>query len=243
MTADIFKYLEGELNDEQSKAFEKEMDNNKELREDVELCKDVDVFLEKKAEFEKLRQQVIQMHDNHEKEFGGKSIRLKYLKYSAVAASVVLIIGTIWFLTLFNNSTDSLYKQNFTAWQPKNITRGLNANETLLKWYELYSISDYYAVAETYKMLRESDMSNPQIALMYSCALMQQNNFEKAVEVLNSIDVTNSALLKAEYNWYTGLCYLKLDDSDNAQTFLKKLAGNKKYGEAASALLSEIEDE
>lgn len=241
MTTKLYNYLEGELSEQEKNSFEQKMAEQPNLKETVDLYNDVDDFMRHEMELEEMKARVSKIHENYEAEqkFGSK--RTIWLRWTSIAASILLIVGVVSFLALFNDRPSAIYKNHYTAWEPRAITRGHNTNDVLTQWITYYNAHDYKAAIEKFELLPQSYKEHPQVLLMYCSALMESESFEKALSVLDGFNLEGYSMFEHDFMWYISLCNLKLDNTSEALVGFAELKDTKKYGERVEAILSNME--
>lgn len=240
MNEEIFKYLEGKMNEQDALSLEQKMQHDEDFKEQVALCKNVDSFMEKEGDFEALRNRVIETNARFEKNNTTNKTKVLFLRWGSAAASVVIATGFTWYMVADSKTPQSIYNKNYSAWNQKNITRGDLKNSDLINWEELYSNHNYPLVIENYNLLDGNIQSSPQISLMLGCALMEQQQYREAINVFNAVDTKEYFLFNADLNWYKGLCYLKTNSIIDAEPLFEALLTDKKYGNKAQTILEKL---
>lgn len=241
MTTKLFEYLEGDLSTDERITFERKISRNPKLEETVSLYDDVNKFLEKDADIERLKLQIGELHHNYENHIDAKQRLIVWVKRCSVAASILLIVGFGGFYTLYNDSPSSIYNSNYMAWEPKNVTRG-NLNRTeLADWLLLYENKAYREAIDQFELLPQAIKEQPQVILMYSCALMQQDDYKKALGILAAFKLDGYSFFIDDFEWFTALNYLMLEEVDKAENSFNKLISSKKYGERAEKALKKLD--
>jgi tetratricopeptide (TPR) repeat protein len=69
---------------------------------------------------------------------------------------------------------------------------------------------------------------------------MQTQNFKEAIDAFKHYNENDIFIGYA--NWYTGLCYLKLNDRKNAVTYFEKttVIGSREYKQKAREILEKL---
>ncbi len=238
MIDDIFKYVEGSMSEEEKQAFEMELESNEELRKEYKLNQSLDNFLIKQVELEEIKSHVALAFDEVSSE---KNIRTRtlYVKWSSIAASLIITIMIT--ASVVRQSAFFIYKQNFELYAPAKITRGSENNEKLIYLTGLYVKQQFQEVVSTYNKLPHAVAMDPTVSIMYGCALMELESFDKAILTFDRIDASKSSLMKADLQWYKGLCYIKLKEFEEAKNTFSPLLDNKKYSERARKIVAKLD--
>lgn len=239
MTTDIFKYLEGNDSPKEKDAFEKRMTSDAAFKEEVMLCQNINQFIEKKVQDEEINEFAKEIHYDFLKRQKKRKGVPTYSWYAVVAILIIALgIFGVWFE---QNSIHRFYKSNYRAWQPGSINRGTSTEAKYSEWLEAYEHGDFEFAINEFKQLPLEQQTDAIVVLMYACAFIEADEFEQALNILNATSTAYSTMLTGEYNWYKGLCYLKLDDDLKAKNAFALLLTNNKYGTLASEILKKLD--
>ncbi len=142
-------------------------------------------------------------------------------KLTLIATAACLILAFFYFL---NNtqSNEELYASFFEEYpnvlQP--IIRGADENINY-NAFRAYENKDYRNAELAFENLIKID-KNPNLEFYYAMTLLNQNNFDKAKKVLNSLKAKKQDFL-AETYWYCALIALKNNDLKLTRKELEKL--------------------
>ena len=97
----------------------------------------------------------------------------------------------------------------------------------------------YLQNIESLKQANPSDYFQMGLCLMYQ----KKPNYLNAIKVFQKVQTLDASKYKDERNWYTALCYLMLNDIDEARFFLNKVLNSpsSRKREDAETLLKELE--
>jgi len=240
MTNEILEYLNNAMSDKQRADFEKRLANDQELRRKVKLHREVDIYLEKDAQIDDLKNRVKGIHmDLKARKARQKKRNLTYVM--AAAASVMIIVGSMFAYRYISYSPAYIYTQNYEAWDPGAITRGEDTDKNLRTLVGYYHKAQYQKVIDDFDLLTGNVDFDASIGLLKACSHMEIEEYQKALNVLDSIDASNSTMLGANVSWYSGLCYLRLKEFERAKSSFETLpAISKKYGPKAQKILKKI---
>ena len=234
----IFKVLNNEADEVMEKHLLAAMNKNPELSEIYDLNKALFVGIRNKG-----RQQILEQLKYLDSEYDNeKNSKSKSIYYWLVAAVLILsvCIGAVW----FSNNTDKsqnlfdAYFQHFELLET-NATRGGFSQESLLfKSTNIYSEREYSKAIE---LFRDAIDSTYQIENMYlGVSYLGNDNPRKAIEVFKKYIYSKGAF-KNDANWYIALSYIKLNDFESAQMFLREVVDNENAGIKASELMKKLE--
>ena len=238
MDQKILKYLEGEMSNDEKLEFEKDITQNIELQKKIALYRDVDRFLEADSKLNVISERVKNVHELYkEQQHNRKRI---YLTLKA-AASIALLFGVFTLIKFITTSPSRMFNKNYTAYSISESQRDASMIKEYDEWFDNYNKGYYKLVVDTYNTLPESQKLEAKTVLYYSCALMELNKYEDALNALQKVNVEDNLFINETFIWYKALCYLKLDDKFNAQQAFIILAKSNTYGEKATDILKKLE--
>ena len=214
-------YVDGEMDAQEQKDFELQMQGDAELRQYVEQYQQASIALSRHLSPDKnlgdLKQTLGNLNQQYFKP-EAKVVSFKnYTRWiSAVAA--VLILG----LTVFNPWRKSLYEEYGTAATMSVAERG-NGTETNLEKAAAYYNKKEFSQAE--KLLAKeytADAKNSLVAYYYAITLIEDKQEAKARGILQQLYNGESAF-KYDAAYYTALSYVKQKDYANAKLWLHKI--------------------
>lgn len=240
-TQKIINYLQQELNPHEKKVFEHEMAQNLELQKEVRFHEMVNEGIGKEIKVEAFR---MKLNNIHEKEFGKPKTKVLNLqnKWYWAAASITVFSGTaVYSLLKTNFSNDKLFNKYYDVWQPALTTRGIENERNLTAIYQNFESKKYIETLQSIEKLDANTLNSPKIQLLKGCTLMELNRFSEAIEVFNYFETGNYTLYTDAGQWYKALCYLKIDDTQNAQQLLINMIDEENsYSKEASELLKKL---
>ncbi|WP_299891034.1 tetratricopeptide repeat protein [uncultured Lacinutrix sp.] len=260
----IENYLNGNMNAEEIKAFEYQINENPELSDAVTINKkmrlqygvnDWDFIKDDKSneklnalesllksnEFIEKRNAISNARDSYFKEEEAKNSNSNKSKlYYALAIAAVLVIFFGIFLKGKSLTNLEIYS-NYNNWEelPSLVSRN-ETNAVLLSSGEDAFISKNYKVASekfnTY--INNEDEVNPSVLLYAGISQLELENFTSALDNFQKV-IESKSIDKSKGYWYKALAYLKMDDRDKAQQQLEiiiKDTSNYNYKKAKDIL-------
>jgi len=230
----IEKYFEGKLDKDALSNFEKELETNAAFANEVELYKKAVRGLQDEG----LRSQLKEYHNElFSTDDKGKKANWRF--YLSIAASLVLLITSIYVFTNRATSYENLFTAYFEPYHNLVTTRS-NTTTHFEKALESYSQGNFEKAIQAFDKISEKKQ-------VYNDVL-----FYKGISYL-ALDMPTEAILlfkqlknNKQYNeqlaWYLALSYLKLNDAENARKLLVQI-GTKNYKfTQAQELLEQLED-
>jgi tetratricopeptide (TPR) repeat protein len=239
----IERYNAGEMDEEEKKWFEKELEGNERLREETELRRNTDQVLKnqqiislrnKLASIEKARKEarVVTMNTR----------RPVYLRYAAIITALVVIGGSILFTTRTPGSED-VFNQYYKGYEPPTTQRSgqmvENADFTLA--LEFYNTHDYANAALFFSKVVENNPKDMQSVLMNGVSNFEDKKYPEAKMSFTTVIDDNNNLFIETAQWYLALCYIKTDEKDKAISQLKIIKNEGGlYSKSATKIIKKL---
>lgn len=233
LTAKIDLYLSGKMNPEEARAFENEIDSDKNLRDEVELQQKTFALLEAAA-IAQTREKVNTLN----KQKSRTNVIRPLLR---VAAVLLLLIIPTYFYTSSQFNDAHLYEA-YTAPYPDRITTmGENVDTEINTAMNLYNSGSYEKAAAAFEKIRGSGRVDENIILYESVSLTNSNQAIKAVLLLRST-IASDPTNKTALDWQLILSMLANEEGAETlvlvENFLKTNGGYQQ--EKAEQLLSDL---
>lgn len=240
-TQKILSFLYDEMSTNEKNAFEREMNQNPELKKEVEMHQKVDKALKLEMEVEDFKNKLKTIHAQHIDENNkGKILNLNNKWYWA-AASITLFSGTALYSLVKQKSPNQLYNKYYKVWEPAQMTRGLSTETEMGKITFFFENGNYKQSLELISSLPTQVVTDPKIMLIKACSLMELEKFEDAVAAFKKFDSQDYTFYTETSQWYKALCYLKMEEQDMATRVLSNIAKNKgTYANEAKELLDKM---
>ncbi len=219
----IEKYLAGELSEEEKLNFEKEMEANQHLAEEVELIKNMKGGIRLYGNT-KLKEKLDEIHQKTvNKPVSVFNIR----RVVAIAASVAFLILAygLWQWNFGgSNTTENLYAEYHQPYDWDFNQRGGQDND-LASLFELYQQEDYNSfIAEAEK--RSFDLTqNPPLAMALGNAYEVVGNSQKAQAAYQA--AATNPLFEQEGRWYQALSLIKESNIQEAEEILELISNGQ----------------
>jgi tetratricopeptide (TPR) repeat protein len=172
-------------------------------------------------------------------------VKRKRLIWLGLAASLSLLLVTVWILRPQSSTAEMLYAQYYQTF-PNRIAPSLRDQNKQLteiqKAFVLYDNGEYSDAIIVFKKLYESDREA--FLLFYlGVSHMETGQFKLALQSFKELksDDLNPDLRGFEI-WYTGLCHLRLNEPAVAKQYLELLSSNATHpmSELSRKLISEL---
>jgi tetratricopeptide (TPR) repeat protein len=213
----IERYNAGEMNESEKQWFQKELEGNKQLFDEVNLRKHTDEILQKQniislrnklSDIEKERGNIVLVR---KREYPG------FLKYAALFAGLV-IIGSIIMFSRANLSNEEIFDQYYKSYEPPTSQRSelseKNADFTLA--LEFYRTQDYEKAVIFFNKVIKSSPNDMQSELLNGVSNFETKRYPEAKRSFFRVIDDNNNLFIEEAKWYLALCYVKTDEKAKA---------------------------
>lgn len=244
--ARIRRYLRGEMEHEELREFENEMDKDPEFKEEVKahqrIFKGLEAEVKKEAEVKlnKARNNTSPNRFYLEKISAARP-------YLAVAALLVVIVGVLTMI-LWNDpatkNSDELFAEHFQPYANTltNQTRGANATLSALdSAMHFYSRGDFESALIHLNRV-DSKNQNALVEFYKGNAYLASGRPEKAVLVLKKVEGQLPEHYQVQGKWYLALGHLQLENTNKAKQYFSEIATEKDafYQDKAQKILNEI---
>ncbi len=240
----IERYNAGEMNTEENKWFEKELEGNEKLRREVELRKKTEAIL-KDSDVMALRNKLnsIEKKRMEQPPVRRSSAGSRNLKYAAAAGAFVLF-GAIALLSNGNLSNSEIFDKYYRSYEVTAPSRSAASgiNQDFLLGVEYYKVRDYKSAALYFSKVVEQDSKNMESTLLYGVSNFEISNYPEAEKSFVKVIDDNDNLFIEEARWYLALCYVKSDENDRAVKQLTEIRNSRSiYRKEAAKILKKID--
>ena len=225
-TERILKYLDGKLNNDELHKFERELQTDPTLKEELELHQLVDSSISRQNELrfrKKLRETELEYLRRHRKEKQKKDKRKQLFSgfrnpylFAALAAAV---FAFVFLLKNLHSNPEKLYNSYYSKFAQDLSSRSSleNSADALSSGVEHYLKSEYdEAVADLtlYAGINSKDI----VAYFYrGLSLLEEGKYDLARKDFLKVINQDYNYYMEHSKWYYSLCCLKLGDTENAE--------------------------
>ncbi|WP_462254321.1 tetratricopeptide repeat protein [Ekhidna sp.] len=219
------KYIQGKLSDTERQAFEK----NLSPEEKKELAYELGVRDE--IVRNELRKKVAGF------EGGNKRKRMINPTYLSIAASILLVVSSVFYLT---GEEDSLFDQYYETYPNYELTttRGEENSTNRGLAYAAYDAGDYDIAIEEFSKLEILHASD---YFFRGASYLQIKEFNNALGDFQKVIELEDASYKTPSTWYTALIHVKIGNKEKAIPLLEELGdGQSEFAATSKALLAQL---
>ncbi|WP_109301763.1 lipopolysaccharide assembly protein LapB [Aquimarina sp. AU474] len=236
-TQEIFEkieaYLNNTLSQEERSVFEKEMEQDSELRTEVDKHKVLHDVLSD-TDTLAFKEKLVKISEEIKAE--GTRSGSWFSQHWKMAATIAVILGIgsiLWFNANRTNENQKLYAAYYEPFPIEDTTRGESTNDlgdALLH----YAKGEYDRVITTLEELVHIP-DQEQLSLYLGNSYMNTGEEQKAIDIFKNID--NNSKYYENAQWYLALTYLKLGDTKQLKPLLTAIINyNGVYKESATNL-------
>ena len=242
---EIDQYLSEELSGTALADFEEELMLNSGLASDLHFHRELDKA-SAESEVMNLRSQlrtISSQEQGRTSELLGLSPRRKSLFWYAAASSIVLMIV---FSSLLRHKTYTAQQLYTTYYQPyrsgASVSRSALQSEGLLvNAVREIEKGDYNGALSTLGESGNAGDDGFSRSFYRGVAYQELGQYESAIQSFSSVVQHGDNLLVEQSEWYIGLCYLRLEDREQALAqFRRIVSGNGYYKSQSDKLLKQL---
>jgi tetratricopeptide (TPR) repeat protein len=239
----IERYIAGEMGEDEKLWFGKELENNENLRKEIDLRKKTDLVL-KNREMITLRNKLSEI-EKRRKDADvtiSKPVRPVYLRYAALITALA-VIGSVIFFTGQNTGSDEVIGRIYKGYEPPASQRSgqsaANADFTLA--LEFYNTNDYENAARFFSKVVESNPKDMQSVLLKGVSNFEDQKYPEAKISFTTVIDDNNNLYIETARWYLALCYIKTNEKEKAVSQLQSITNdNGIYSKDARKILRKL---
>ncbi len=206
----IERYNAGEMSDAEKQWFQKELEGNENLRNEVNFRKQTDLIL-KNHNVMSLRSKLAEIENSRKevKKPVKASGRTAYIKYAAAIAGLILI-GSISLFPGKNLSSEKIMKRYYKVYEPPTSQRSaLSVNDAdFTLAVEFYNTHDYEKAAILFSKVLEKRPNDMQSVLLKGVSNFEEKKYPEAKQSFGRVIDDKNNLYIDQAQWYLALCYL-----------------------------------
>lgn len=233
----IERYLDGDMSEAESASFEQDLTANSRLQEELNLVRDIDQAI-MEHDVMQLRGRLHEisgeslLSDRTERSIGLGRVRVgRRFVISAVAASLVLLLGLSGLLTRQTVSESEIYGRYYSRYEPSGIVRsgGTDADDLMLSGMQKIEVREYDAALSLFGELLSLDASNMAGHFYSGVSYQETGKYDQALKEYETVISNADNLFTEHAEWYSGLCYLQTGDTRKAVRQFRAIAQREGY--------------
>lgn len=235
------KYIIGELNDDELKWFNSELNSNPEFARNFAIYQDINKVLANKK-YSNFR---LLMKEAHNENFGKKARKKIFLyRFSAAAASLLILITTSYYIWFANDNLSRKDEIFSTYYSEMTVLQSSNDN-SYIEAVIAYKSKNFKDAELLFTQLCKSDTSNSLYKFNIAMAYLAAENYTVAEKLLLELHNPENEYIDDNSQWFLGVIYYKTKNYKKAKTLFKQIADKKEHfkSEDAKIALEIIEEE
>ena len=236
----ISRYLDGEMNAEEKKAFEEQLQRDAALQKEVDLYREVNETLKMKLHPDENELALLNSMEEMRGEYFkpvAKVVPFKQLRrWIAAAAVVVVLFGTLLIIAPWKKD---LYRQYAYIEMPPAAQRGIPADSLLRQATENFNNKKFAEALPSFEAILKEDPQNSFAHYYYAIALLESGQIEKSRNELAGL-YDGASFFKYEAAFYMALGYLKEKNKEKCGEWLNKIPADANIYSKAQKLLKKL---
>lgn len=223
----VQRALDNDLSEAEKVAFDKELKNSIELKEEHERQLNLLGHLEAHRK-QKIKKELKDLYVDFRQNKLSRSKQIPFFKYG-IAASVLIILSTIfWVVNRTPKSSLELYHEYYEPFHGGPLMRG-EEEDSVQMALSAYYLEDYQKALHLF-----SKLGHPKKDLLIANCYLNLERYNEAEEALKTA-ITVEGNQEAA-TWYLALLYLKQGKNNKAKKVLSQLKKGYYYSEAVEIL-------
>lgn len=237
----IERYNAGEMNETEKIWFEKELQGNKLLREEVALRRKTDAVLQD-LDTIRLRSKLMEIEKSRAEKQKVVKPWGNSLKYAAVLTAFILV-GSLFLLNNRKLSSDELLEKYYEPYEAPAPLRSKKTfvNQDYITAVEYFNVHDYRKAALYFSKVVENDPRYMESTLLYGVSNFEEKNYPEAEHSFAKVIDDDNNLFIEDAQWYLALCYLKTGEQEKASRQFTSIKNSESiYSKKAKKILRNI---
>lgn len=245
-TIDFSYYIEryncGEMSESEKNWFEKELEGNDKLRNEVRLRKQTDNIL-KNQDVISLRSKLSRIEMDRKAIIPAPRFSRGKVFKSAAVITIIVLLGSVTLFNQKNLSTDELLKPYDKPYQPSSGQRSVQIrnNEDFMQGLEYFNTSDYENAALYFTKVVEANPKDMAATLLSGISNYEETRYSEAKVSFGKVIDDNKNLYIDQAQWYLAECYIRTEENEKAVNLLEAIKNeNGYYSKDARKLLRKL---
>jgi tetratricopeptide (TPR) repeat protein len=240
----IDRYLAGEMDDAETRAFERDLRSNKDLLRELEFEKDISAIIgQQNVNVIEFRQKVIEaiIEAKQEKQLNRIfPLSRKYVTLMAASVTILIMIAaSVYLLVPKTYTNDRLFTMYYKSNQ---IPIERSSDSYLFEALRFYQQKEYPSAIDLFNEVLVTDPDNSAVRFYLAISYIETNRINEALNNLELIIHQDKNGYSERAQWYLGLCMLKNNQTEQAIAQFRKIASdsNNYYKLDALKVLSQV---
>jgi len=220
----IERFISDEMAETERQWFLKEMEENQNLKREVDLRMKTDELL-RRQEVLSLRAKLTAIEQTRKERVRIKQMmRTSIMKYAAVFAGFALVTSLILFSGR-SLTSEELVDRFYKSYEAPSGQRSASteANIDYILGLKYYNEHDYANAAAQFAKVLKTNPDDMQTHLLSGVSNMEEKRYNEAKKSFTTVIDDNNNLFIESAQWYLALCYLKTDEKEKATEILNSI--------------------
>ena len=235
----ITRYLDGEMENEQLRAFEEQLLKDPELQKKLELTREVNETLKIKLHPDQnelaYRNTLAGLREEY---FKPKTKIVSITRFRWATALAAVFIAAI-VLTIWSPWKKSLFQQYAVIQMPGIAERSASNDSVLMLAAQYFNDKDFNSAIPIFETMLKKDPENTFVRYYYAIALLENGQADQSKMELTTLYNGNS-LFRYEAAFYIAMSYLKENDKTRCKEWLDKIPADAASYVKAQELLKKL---
>lgn len=228
----IDRYLEDSMSLEEKNWFEKELEGNSSLQQDLDFHRKVNAVLSDKEtimlkeQLEKIHQEIAEKKEEEQSALA----KINSPKVFTMITAIALLFGFVFYDTTKDYASEDILSEYY---EPVNAVENFRAfSDADQQISEAISLYEEKAYASAIKLFEEVLLEDPDmigVNLYSGISYMELENYSSANDRFQKIIAQDPNPFVESATWYLGMCYLYTDEKDKAKSTFELLVHKDGY--------------
>jgi tetratricopeptide (TPR) repeat protein len=226
----IERYLDGEMGEQELIWFEKELEANSWLQNEVSMRKKIDKAISEKKLMQ-YRAQLDEVSAAYEKTEKRAPVRKMPVVAGSVLASILVGVLILLFFTGRQYTNEQLFNKFYQSYDATMSFRSAedNLNSDLAIAMQKYEEGNFRGALVLFEKILRTDPSRIGLEFYSGMSHFEIKEYENANKSFQKVIDNKFNMYIEQAEWYLGLCYLVTNDIKNAKKQFEKIANSNGF--------------
>ncbi len=213
----IEKYNAGEMDDAEKQWFQRELESNSNLRDEVQLRAKTEMVLTDYASLQ-LRKKLRVIEKQRAEAIPSRNRRRQSpIRYAAVI-TIFILLGSLLLFIGKNLTADQILDRFHKPYEGIAASRSPEsiADDNYKTALDYYNIHDYSTAAFFFSKVLKKNPGDMESTMLYGVSNFEEKNFPVAEQSFTDILVNNDNYYIEDAQWYLALCYIQTNEKTKA---------------------------
>jgi len=213
----IERYNAGEMDDAEKLWFQRELEENSNLRDEVRLRARTDMVLDSYASIQ-LRNKLRSIEKQRAEAIPSKNRRRQSpIRYAAVI-TIFILLGSLLLFSGKNLTAEEILDKFYIPYEGIAASRSSESitNDNYKTALDYYNIHDYNTAAMFFSKVLEENPGDMESTMLYGVSNFEEKNYPVAEQSFASVVVNNDNFYIEDAQWYLALCYIQTNEQAKA---------------------------